>query len=62
VLNGIDTALWDPAADAFLPAPYSAAAPGGKALCKRCAGPQAPRPLRAAPLAPLELHAVLRAG
>jgi starch synthase len=34
VLNGIDTQDWDPAADAALPAPYSAAAPQGKALCK----------------------------
>ncbi len=62
MLNGIDTALWDPAADAFLPALYSAAAPEGKALCKRCAWPQAPHPLRTAPLAPLELHPVLRSG
>jgi starch synthase len=37
VLNGIDTALWDPANDPFLPAPYSAESPQGKALCKRYA-------------------------
>ena len=30
-----DTSFWDPATDPLLPACYDAAAPGGKALCKR---------------------------
>ena len=35
ILNGVDVATWNPAADPALPAPYSADAPAGKALCKR---------------------------
>lgn len=35
VLNGIDTALWDPAKDPLLPAPYTPDQLNGKALCKR---------------------------
>ena len=35
VPNGIDYELWDPATDLRLPAPYSAASPEGKKLCKR---------------------------
>ncbi len=35
ILNGIDTRLWDPAKDPFLPAPYDARHPAGKAACKR---------------------------
>lgn len=34
ILNGIDTALWDPATDAALAAPYSAADPAGKERCR----------------------------
>jgi starch synthase len=34
ILNGIDTALWDPATDAALAAPYSATAPAGKSACR----------------------------
>ena len=34
ILNGIDTDLWDPEADAALPAPYSRADRSGKAACR----------------------------
>jgi starch synthase len=34
ILNGIDTAVWDPATDTALATPYDAAAPAGKARCK----------------------------
>ena len=34
VLNGVDGAVWDPAADAALPARYAAGQPAGKARCK----------------------------
>lgn len=34
ILNGIDRDVWNPARDSALAAPYSAAAPGGKAECK----------------------------
>ena len=36
VLNGIDTALWDPAKDPLLAAPFTADQLDGKSLCKRC--------------------------
>lgn len=35
ILNGIDTEVWDPGRDPFLPEPYSADRPGGKAAAKR---------------------------
>ncbi|MEW6223105.1 MAG: glycogen/starch synthase [Chloroflexota bacterium] len=35
ILNGIDPAVWDPATDAAIAAPYSRASPGGKAACRR---------------------------
>lgn len=35
ILNGIDTALYDPAADAGIAGTYSAADPAGKRLCRR---------------------------
>jgi starch synthase len=34
ILNGIDTEVWNPATDAWLPARYSAARPAGRAMAK----------------------------
>ncbi len=34
IVNGIDTAIWDPAHDSALPVPFSASAPGGKKTSK----------------------------
>jgi starch synthase len=35
ILNGVDTTLWNPAADKFIPARYDRADLSGKAACKR---------------------------
>ncbi len=51
ILNGVDEAVWNPATDACLAAPYSAASPMGKSTCRgelqSIAGlePQAARPV-----------------
>jgi starch synthase len=34
ILNGLDTAVWDPSTDADLAAPYSRVEPGGKTACR----------------------------
>ena len=51
ILNGIDTAVWDPQHDSALAATYSAAEPAGKARCK--ADLQRSLGLEANPAAPL---------
>jgi len=38
LLTGLDTAEWNPAADPFLPGPFDARAPDGKARCREALG------------------------
>ena len=45
IVNGIDTHGWDPATDSTLPAPFSAAAPEGKAACRRALATEIGLPL-----------------
>jgi starch synthase len=51
ILNGIDTQVWDPAADSALPSPYRADALDGKARCKAALQAESGLPVR--PDAPL---------
>jgi starch synthase len=47
IVNGIDTAAWDPARDAALPAPFSRTQLAGKAKCRRALALEAGLPLLA---------------
>ncbi len=50
VLNGIDTAIWNPGTDPHLAARYSAADPTGKKACKRALQREMKLPARNVPL------------
>jgi starch synthase len=50
ITNGIDVTRWNPAADQYLPAPYSSADLTGKAACKRALQLELDVPVREVPL------------
>ena len=51
ILNGIDTGIWDPAADPYLPSPFDADDLGGKALARAAALERTGLPVGEGPLA-----------
>lgn len=50
IVNGIDTDLWDPASDPWLPANYSVSDPAGKAKCKSALQDECGLPVGESPL------------
>ena len=62
IMNGADYEVWDPAADAFIARPYSAAAPDGKQACKLDLQQRLGLPPSAAPLAGMVARLVDQKG